>query len=770
MKKFIAIVLLFAMCLSLFACKKDDEGASEGLKKAQEFVRSSYMSDSVSTPVDIKLMGVTRVDNVEYQVEWSASSDKITFTREDKFVTLHVPNDNLEDIEYVLTATVSDGDNSLTVEFQRKVPARAGIPTELADGTYVIVNGNLTFSSLDESKNYGYAYANEVTITDGAVSGHFKADVLTIKNVDGGFTIQDAYGRYVYLKGTYNSFNVGKDAPEEGHIWQILANKEGKLFIVNKMNGKTLAYDTSYSSWGCYPELTETRLSEVAIFAATAPDADPEKPDVPDVPEVPGDGPEFIASPEVGVGYKFGFYQANLSKYLYFTGAMSGNFYAMSDDASKAVDVYLENAEGGYYFYFLDGETKTYLSLEGYEKDGKQRASVKLTAEATTVFAYSEDAKTYVSTVGTDTFYLGTYNTFETISASSTYYITGEKANTLGVSQFAADFCKVTITEKPDVPDVPEVPADTGVEVPVAGNAYKLALIHGGKGDVKLFFTGATKPNYPWYMTSTDVEAQAIDVYVEEVDGGLRLYFTIDGTKTYLDMHKDGTHYSLRLTTEPTAVYTWNTELKTLVATVEDKECFIGTSGNYDTFSCNKMEYVDSSYVAHLYGEGGTAPVVPEDPTDPTDPTDPVPGESVKPADVTLTNGMKVVIYAPGEGKAISSVATGFNLSGVDVNQETAPLSGYGETEIWTVIVNEDGSYSFECGGQKMGMQDEYASISMGAVNDKWEVISLGDGLYNLKNIARQTYVDWYSGKWSTYANGTPATDPAFQLAFYVVE
>lgn len=592
MKKFIAIVLMFAMCLSLFACKKD-EGPSEGLKKAQEFVRSSYIGDSTTTSVDIKLMGVTRVDNVEYQIEWSANSDKITFTRgEDKFVTLHVPTDNLEDIAYVLTATISDGDNSLTVDFERKVPARAGIPTTLADGTYVIVNGNLTFSSLDQSKNYDYANANEVTITDGVVSNHFKADVLTIKNVDGGITIQDAYGRYIYLKGTYNSFNVDATAPEEGHIWQVLASKDGKLFIINKMNGKTLAYDTAYSSWGAYPELSETRLSEVAIIAATAPEADPEKPVVPDVPDVP------------------------------VTGA---------------------------------------------------------------------------------------------------------------------------------------------VENPVAGTAYKLALVHGGKGNSILYFTGAEKPNYPWYMLSSTVETDAIDVFVEEVDGGLRLYFTIDGTKTYLDMHKDGTHYSLRLTTEPAAVYTWNAEHKTFVATVEDKDCFIGTSGTYDTFSCNKMEYISTSYPAHLYLPGGAAPEQPEKPADPENPKD-------KPDDVTLADGMKVVIYAPGVGNCISSVANGFNLSGVAVTMTDGTLSGYGETEIWTVIANADGTFSFSNGGQNVGMQDEYASISMGAVNDDWQVIALGDGLYNLKNVVRNTYADWYSGKWSTYNSSSAATDPAFQFAFYVVE
>jgi hypothetical protein len=61
---------------------------------------------------------VARLDGVEYKIEWSANNEKITFTRgEDKFVTVHVPNDNLDEIKYVLTGTISDAEGkTITVE------------------------------------------------------------------------------------------------------------------------------------------------------------------------------------------------------------------------------------------------------------------------------------------------------------------------------------------------------------------------------------------------------------------------------------------------------------------------------------------------------------------------------------------------------------------------------------------------------------------------------------------------------------------------------
>ena len=138
---------------------------------------------------------------------------------------------------------------------------------------------------------------------------------------------------------------------------------------------------------------------------------------------------------------------------------------------------------------------------------------------------------------------------------------------------------------------------------PETGKAYKLSMNNGKD----LYFMGViSKDTTPWYMKSSENAADAIDVYLEAATGGYRLYFTINGTKTYLVMYKDGTHYSLKLTTEASTVYTWNSEYNTLVAMNEDKECFIGTSGTYTTFSCNTIDKVGSSYVAHLFGAGGT--------------------------------------------------------------------------------------------------------------------------------------------------------------------
>ena len=161
------------------------------------------------------------------------------------------------------------------------------------------------------------------------------------------------------------------------------------------------------------------------------------------IPE--GSGPVFVSEPQTGVAYKFALNQVNRGEILYFAGKMSGNYFATTTLAMEATDVYIESVEdveGGVRFYFLVDGVKNYLDINEYA-EGK--AGVRITTEPSAVFTYSEDAKTYVANVAGEDRYLGTYNTYNTISASSTSYITGSKAGDVGVKQFVAYFCTVDI-------------------------------------------------------------------------------------------------------------------------------------------------------------------------------------------------------------------------------------------------------------------------------------------------------------------------------------
>ena len=137
-----------------------------------------------------------------------------------------------------------------------------------------------------------------------------------------------------------------------------------------------------------------------------------------------------------------------------------------------------------------------------------------------------------------------------------------------------------------------------------------------------------------------------------------------------------------------------------------------------------------------------------------------------------IADGDQVVIYAPAYNKALSSEKTGHYNVGTDITVEAdGTVTGYVASDIWTVVANEDGTYSFQQGDQNIGLGDSYASMDLGAAHDDWELIDLGNGLYNIKNTKRGNYMEWYAqySNWSTYNSSSAATDGQFQLSFYKV-
>ena len=156
-----------------------------------------------------------------------------------------------------------------------------------------------------------------------------------------------------------------------------------------------------------------------------------------------------VAEPVEGTAYAFYLYQANKAKNYYFTGKMDGNFLATTDDATKAADVYAEKSGDGVKIYVLNADnSKSYIKLTEYAKDnGKYGAGISLDATDGSVFIYNAQFAMWSCNTGNDTFYLGTYNEYTTISASATSYVNTENAN---VTQFIARFG--TIDESAIVP------------------------------------------------------------------------------------------------------------------------------------------------------------------------------------------------------------------------------------------------------------------------------------------------------------------------------
>lgn len=101
------------------------------------------------------------------------------------------------------------------------------------------------------SDTYGYLYCDNA-IVDGDVLSSTAANVFTLTASGDGFTIQDASGRYYYMTGTYDSFNVTTDASQSGNIWTVEQTGDQAFTVINAGNGKKMQYDPKYSSFGAY--------------------------------------------------------------------------------------------------------------------------------------------------------------------------------------------------------------------------------------------------------------------------------------------------------------------------------------------------------------------------------------------------------------------------------------------------------------------------------------------------------------------------------------
>ena len=283
--------------------------------------------------------------------------------------------------------------------------------------------------------------------------------------------------------------------------------------------------------------------------------------------------PEVVAEPAAGSAYKYALHQTSLGQDLYFAGYMDGNYLATTDKADKAVDVTLETVEGGFRLSFMDGETKKYIDIYEYAAG---KVGVQITDKPTCVFTRNADLGILVANVAGTDYYLGTYKTYNTISASKISYITAENK---GVSQFPCEL--VTL-------DLAQV-APIAVEAPAADTAYKYALHQTSLGQ-DLYFAGYMDGNY---LATTDKISKATDVYLETVEGGFRMYFKEGDAKKYIDIYEyTAGKVGVQITDKPTCVYTRNAELGIWIANVAGTDYYLGTYKTYNTISASKTSYV----------------------------------------------------------------------------------------------------------------------------------------------------------------------------------
>ncbi len=132
----------------------------------------------------------------------------------------------------------------------------------------------------------------------------------------------------------------------------------------------------------------------------------------------------------------------------------------------------------------------------------------------------------------------------------------------------------------------------------------------------------------------------------------------------------------------------------------------------------------------------------------------------------------KYVIWAPAYNMALSTVYNGFYNTGVAVTEEGGKLSGYTNAEIWTVTNNDDGTITISCEAGSLAMGASFSSMPLNEVNSTWTLEPAADGLWYVKNVGRECYIEWYADKsnWSGYKSIKEGSEGMFALKFTPAE
>ena len=188
-------------------------------------------------------------------------------------------------------------------------------------------------------------------------------------------------------------------------------------------------------------------------------------------------------------------------------------------------------------------------------------------------------------------------------------------------------------------------------------------------------------------------------------------------------------------------------------------------------YSTNKPSLNDYGFQFYVKGASGE----PEEP-------DPQPTVSYKLA-TELKTGDEVVIYNPAAKKALSSEPLGnYYLAAKDATVEENAIAEPDASTVWTVTVNEDGSYSFKQGSYDLStyVNDTHINISNTAEghDPNWILEPVtGTDSFTMKSatVAKEdgtpVYAEYYSryDEFTVYATATPTSD-AFAMQFYVKE
>ena len=318
---------------------------------------------------------------------------------------------------------------------------------------------------------------------------------------------------------------------------------------------------------------------------------------------------------------------------LYFSGAVSGGRFNGAYRETRATLVNLTEVDGGYIIHFVDNDEVTQYIVINDMEAGAALTTDKFEA---TIFEWNAELETYVVADDSNNraFGVGKASTLTTFSC----YDVSNNDNNYG---------KFTPVNNPTIEKGEGGKPTDGnggneggneggnqggnqggneggnqggneggnqggnqggntdsfgvIEAPVVGTAYKFGMVQGNLDNAIYYLAGGMDG---YYMATTTSVDDAIDVYLEETNGGYHLYCMVGG-KSYINFVVSGTHVNGAYEATASTVYRYDTESKTLIAEVDGADYWLATRNDntYTTMGPCKTSY--NGFYGQFYGVGG---------------------------------------------------------------------------------------------------------------------------------------------------------------------
>lgn len=224
----------------------DFSGASVEYKPAQAQVTATVAVNN-ATSLAVGATATVYIPIIPFSA-WGGDSLRLTVNGE---VTkeLYIEND-----VHFTAGKIKNLNFSYVVEEEPEPEVPAFEPGEY----WIVANGKY---AMPITSTYDYLQVDNNGYTD---------NVFTFAEAEGGYTIQQADGKYVYMKDSFDSFNVSATVPSAGgHVWTIEQNEDGSYKILNVLKQKYIQFASQYSSYGAYNIVKGTMPNLVPADDAT---------------------------------------------------------------------------------------------------------------------------------------------------------------------------------------------------------------------------------------------------------------------------------------------------------------------------------------------------------------------------------------------------------------------------------------------------------------------------------------------------------------------